>query len=196
METAPRPKKIRPGEAAAAIGSTYSAVSRWISRYGDRGVKPKAEQTDGWLEFSFGDVAALAITRYLVDLGMPAHGAFSVAMRIVELRWPDLFSIDEPKWTPDKETSHMFFFLNREGNWDFGSFERCEAADVPQDSRAHIILAVGPIVNDAFRALEEMGHARPAIKKAAAEQERDELAESLAKQIKENVSERLRKDSR
>src|SRR4051794_28376496 len=77
--SAPRPKKLRPGEVAAAIGSTYKAISHWLYRYSEQGVAPKAEQEGGWVEFSWGDVAALAITKYLVDLGMPVVTAYPVA---------------------------------------------------------------------------------------------------------------------
>jgi hypothetical protein len=160
-------RKIRIGEAGAAIGATPKALRHWISRYSGKGLKPTAEQTGTWLEFSFGDVAALAITKYLVDLGLPAFGAFAVAMGLVQARWPNLFNVDEPSWAIDVETSHFAIFLNREGNFEFGKFERWFAATgevqtVPPESRAHIMLAVGPIVNDAFRALEEMGHVPPA----------------------------------
>src|SRR5215211_4598354 len=163
MESTPRPKKLRPGEVAAAIGSTYKAIYHWVYKYHDRGVQPQAEQTGTWLEFSWGDVAALAITKYLVDLGMPAFGAFSVAMKIVETRWPRLFDVERPEWSMSPELMHMWFFLTREGNWGFGSFEKSEAQSVPPDSRAHIMLPVGAMVTDAFNALGEMGHEKPAL---------------------------------
>src|SRR5829696_4761806 len=115
MESTPRPKKLRPGEVAAAIGSTYKAISHWIYKYSDRGVQPKAEQTGTWLEFSWGDVAALAITRYLVDVGMPAHGAFTVALKVVEERWPALFDANEPSWALDPSKATMHFYLTRGG---------------------------------------------------------------------------------
>ncbi|MDP2330408.1 MAG: hypothetical protein Q8M19_06905 [Reyranella sp.] len=154
-------KKIRIGEVGAAIGTTPKALRHWISRYGERGVGPTAEQTGEWLEFSWGDVAALAITHYLVNLGMPAFASFAVAMEIVKKRWPDLFNADEPKWKTETSNSMMFLYLNRDGNWGFGSFEKFSSVSVEPDSRALVTLAVAPIVLDAFEALEEMGHTKP-----------------------------------
>jgi MerR HTH family regulatory protein len=158
-------RKIRIGEAAAAIGSTSKALRHWISRYSDKGLKPTAEQTGGWLEFSFGDVAALSITKYLVDLGMSAHGAFTVAMGIVKQRWPNLFNNDDPNWTVNYDNAVMYLYLTRDGQfpWGFGSFERSEVnrRDLDDDTRVLISVLLSKIISDAFAALEEMGHALP-----------------------------------
>src|SRR5688500_15583458 len=110
MGESPR-RKIRIGEAAAAIDTTPKAVRQWISRYGDRGLRPTAEQSGTWLEFSFGDVAALAITKYLVDIGMPAHGAFTYAMAIAKERWPGLFDEADPRFAIVSKRACVEFFL-------------------------------------------------------------------------------------
>ena len=44
--------------------------------------------------FSCGDVAALAITKPLVELGYPAHEAYQVAGMAVMLRWPGLYELE------------------------------------------------------------------------------------------------------
>jgi hypothetical protein len=170
METPGR--KIRIGEAAAAIATTPKSLRHWISRYSDKGVKPTAEQTGGWLEFSFGDVAAFAITKYLVDLGMPATEAFPVTLKIVEARWPDLFDVDNPRWTKTTDNCVMMFFLCRDGSWDFSSVHGLtgdgDTVRVPRpyETVAHIVMGVGVIVNNAFNALADMGHELPVSKKS------------------------------
>jgi MerR HTH family regulatory protein len=173
METASG-KKIRIGEAAAAIGATPKSLRHWISRYAGKGVKPSAPQTGGWLEFSFGDVAAFAITKYLVDLGMDAPCAFTVAMRLVELRFPNLFDVDDPRWKFDASLNQMDFYFGRGlFPWGFSNFERSETpeevartyADNLKDkdfpARVRVTFSLIFILHDAFEALAEMGHRMP-----------------------------------
>src|SRR5262245_39840191 len=117
---APRPKKIRISEAAAAIGTTYKAIRHWLDRYRERGIEPKAEQTGGWMEFSLGDIAALAITKHLVDFGVPAYKAFEIAMTAVQARWPGLFDPEEPNWKfrdPNDNIFHLHVGHDHHGEW-------------------------------------------------------------------------------
>jgi hypothetical protein len=168
MVESERPKKIRLGEAATAIGATYRAVRHWVERYGERGLEPSGPQAGTWIELMWGDVAALAITRYLVQFGWPAPVAFNGAKVIVKARWPSLLDTEHPRWSLDLQTTYVWLVLKRDGNWSvdtaplFG-FE----TKFPSDSRAHILLHVGSIVSDAFNALAEMGHVAPALDKAA-----------------------------
>jgi hypothetical protein len=158
-------RKIRLGELASAINTTTKAISHWIQ---ERGAEPKAAQSGVWREFGWGDVAVFAITRYLIDIGMRTHEAFSLALKIVEARWPDLFDVDEPKWTKTPDSIVMVFWLCRDGTWDFSSIKSFkfdgEFVPVPRphETVAHVIMAVGVIVTNAFNALADMGHELPA----------------------------------
>jgi hypothetical protein len=172
-------RKIRIGEAAAAIGTTPKAVRHWITRYASKGVKPSAAQTGTWLEFSWGDVAALAITKYLIDLGMPAPMAFTHAMAIVEKRWPGLFDEGNPHWSLNSSTDVIdfnlgpgFHALGCDTWWGVSAIEgesltsrfqrRLDAvADKNFPARAIVNVYVGLIVIDAFRALVKMEHIAP-----------------------------------
>lgn len=173
MET-PAGRKIRIGEAAAAIGATPKALRHWISRYSDKGVKPTTEQSGTWLEFSWGDVAALAVTKYLVDTGMSAYAAFAVGMKIVEEQWPGLFNVDEPRWSKSPDDAIVWVSVERNGGRTFGNLT-AGGMSVDTESRALIMLSVGAIVVDAFAALADMGHQKPVC-------DDSKLSEFMAKQ--------------
>ena len=133
IETAP--KKIRIRDVAVAIDVNPKVIRNWIARHGDKGVRPTAEQTGTWLEFSFGDAAALAITKYLVELGVPSFTAFATAMKIIRARWSGLFD-DEPTWTMSRDKLLMPFYRDSQGNWQSEGYEGWLPKDPPPLSRA------------------------------------------------------------
>jgi hypothetical protein len=154
-------KKIRIRDVAAAIDTNPKVIRNWISRYADKGVRPTVEQTGTWLEFSFGDTAALAITKYLVELGMPAFNAFATAMKVIEARWPGLFE-EQPAWTMSHDRLLMPFYRDSRGEWASEGYERWLPKEPPPlSTRVTIILGVGNIVMEVFRALESVGYPLP-----------------------------------
>jgi hypothetical protein len=171
--------KIRLGELAGAITATPKTLHNWFARYDH--IKPKAKQEGTWLEFSWGDVAAFAITVYLIDLGMGVAAAFTHAQAIVEQRWPDLY-LDEP--------SHLSLTAkNSRVDFDVGPGLRVGDADKwwtmadigePEEIadrvskglkdktfplRATVTIYIGFIIIDAFEALRSMGHNPPPLTK-------------------------------
>ena len=159
--------------------SSIEAVGIATDRYGDKGLKPTAEQTGTWLEFNWGDVAALSVTKYLVDLGMSSHGAFTVAKALVEKRWPGLF-VDDPCWSLNSDNSLWFFYLTRDGEWGFGSLEHSEIRGIGGDARVTIIVTLHNVILDAFYSLGEMGHSLPRC-------DRSELDAKLAARTDKNI---------
>jgi len=158
--TAPRPKKIRISEAAAAIGTTYKAVRHWIDRYGES-IEPTAPQSGGWIEFSWGDVGALAVTKYLVDFGVPAYKAFEISTAALQHRWPGLFDVDEPHWKFRDENDN-FFIVGRDqhGNWFSSAVGGWEMSPGVY-SDAMLTLQIESIVLVAFQRLNAMGYQIP-----------------------------------
>jgi hypothetical protein len=142
-------RKIRIGEAAAAIGTTPKALEHWISRYGDRGLKPTAEQTGRWREFSWGDVAALAITKYLVDIGIPAFDAFERSLATVQHYFPKLFD-PFPELVLRAELTPFILGRDRDAYW----LDNVPEANLP----LRVLIDVDFIIDEAFTALRDMGH--------------------------------------
>jgi hypothetical protein len=171
MDEAPR-RKIRIGEAAAAIGASIVAVRNWYDRYADK-VKTNAEQSGVWLEFDWVDVATLAITKPLIELGYHAHEAYPLASAVVHFRWPGLYEA-EPNWLPHSEPLSkglLVFFRSKDGAWTssdlagevLGNTDVRNLPDVSADSRVVVSILVTEIISDAFKALRDMGHAPPGM---------------------------------
>jgi hypothetical protein len=173
-------RKIRIGEAASAISTTSKALRHWISRYSGKGLKPTVEQTGTWLEFGWGDVAAFAITKYLVDFGMPAAAAFTYAMAIVEERWPGLFDADNPHWELTSTNAIIDFhfgpstYFPGQATWGVSAIEGENLAsrfkrgldsvgDEKFPARAIVTLYIGHIIIDAFANLVDMDHKPPRL---------------------------------
>jgi hypothetical protein len=170
-------KKIRLGELASAINTTTKAISHWMQ---DRGAEPQKQQSGVWREFGWGDVAVFAITRYLIDTGMPTAGAFNYATTVVKKRWPELFDADNRTWSFTADNAAVDFHFGRstyyEGydNWGCSALEgeglerrMTRALDTVADKKfpARVILTVyvGFIIHDAFDALAEMGYRPPQL---------------------------------
>lgn len=160
MFEASRPKKIRLSEAAVAIGTTPKSVRHWISRYGDRGVRPSAEQTGTWFEFSWGDTAALAITKTLVELGMPSFEAFNTAQTALRTRYPELFD-DEPCWRVTDINANVLVLGRQGGRW-LTNADGQSWGEPGLSSELVIIIQLEQIVQRAFVRLAAMGHIAPA----------------------------------
>lgn len=169
--------KIRLGELASAINTTPKALQNWFARYDH--IKPKAKQEGTWLEFSWGDVAAFAITVYLIDLGTDVPAAFTHALAIVERRWPTLFDENDPQWSLDARNMRVDFDISpglkigeADKWWGMADPAQPEKAaervtkglqDKKHPLRATVTLFAGFIINDAFNALAEMGHIPPKL---------------------------------
>jgi hypothetical protein len=162
MFEAPRPKRIRLSEASIAIGATYKAVRQWVDR---QGVGPTAEQTNGWMEFSWGDVAALAITKPLVELGMSASEAFQTAQKVLRTRYSSLFG-DEPRWLVTDENANMLFLARRGGEWFSNADNQPWEANPGVRGDIVIVVQVEQIVERAFDRLAAMGHLPPTLEEA------------------------------
>lgn len=75
MSTLQNPK-LRFSDAVYAIDTSAKALRLWIDR--EQVKRPKG-YGDGWAEFSFLDIAQLAITRKLADFGMQVRDANQLA---------------------------------------------------------------------------------------------------------------------
>ena len=111
---APR-KRIRLSEVAEACGTTFRSVRHWFTKYADRGVVLQAEQSGSWLEFSWGDVAVVALAKYLVDIGMSAPEAFDRSKLSLEKEYPDLFEV-EPRWVRGERAFYVYLGRDRGGD--------------------------------------------------------------------------------
>jgi hypothetical protein len=151
MMLAPR-RRIRLSEVAEAVGSTLRSVRHWFSKYGDRGLVPQADQSGTWLEFSWGDVAIVALAKYLVDIGMSAPEAFDRAKATLEAEYPQLFDA-EPRWMRGMQTFFVYLGRDRSGEWVTNNPDiRCPL---------RVIIDVDQIILEAFDALGDMGHEPP-----------------------------------
>lgn len=173
--------KIRIGEVAAAIGISVFGLTHWIRRNGHKGLRPTIVQEGTWLEFSWGDVAVFALTKYLIDANMPLPMAFTFASAIVEARWPHLFDVEKPHWelTPDNALVDFYLGpcepLKGRKAWSVSAIEGESVAartkrgldEVSSQSfPARIVMTVwaGHIILDAFAKLTDMDHQPPRVR--------------------------------
>jgi hypothetical protein len=161
-------KKIRLSEVAEAVGTTFKSVRHWFTKYADRGLMPLAKQSDGWLEFAWGDVATVAVAKYLVDIGMPAFEAFDRSKSTLVGMFPDLFE-PEPRWVRSEGLSQVILGRDRSGDW----LTNDPAVKCP----LRVIVNIDQIISEAFSALSDVGHEPPIDNSRATERiNRDDLS--------------------
>lgn len=79
-------RKLRFGDAAYAIGATPKTLRHWLVRDQVRLVSDQRES--GWAEYSFADIAILALVRVFATFGWPVKAADLMAHRTLEF-FPD-----------------------------------------------------------------------------------------------------------
>lgn len=79
-------KKLRFGDVAYAIDSTPKALRNWLQR--DQIKLFSEAPEEGWREFSFADVAVLAIVRKIVDFGSRVEEASWLAHAAIQQMCP------------------------------------------------------------------------------------------------------------
>ena len=160
-------KKIRLNEVAEAVGTTHKSVRHWFAKYADR-LTLSAVQPDSWLEFSWGDVATVAVAKHLVDIGMSAPEAFDRTRVTLLDMFPDLFA-PEPRWVRSEGMCQVVMARDHGGDW--------VAHDPLVKSSLLVIVNIDKIILDAFLALNDIGHEPPIDNSRAAERiNRDHLS--------------------
>ncbi|MCC6718232.1 MAG: hypothetical protein IT555_10135 [Acetobacteraceae bacterium] len=74
-------RKLRFADAVYAIEATPKSLRNWLAR--DQVTLPFGHPREGWHEFTFIDIAVLAVVRKLVDFGMPVETASQFANSVL-----------------------------------------------------------------------------------------------------------------
>lgn len=75
-------KKLRFSDAVYAIGSTPKSVRLWLQR-GLVEINTPKPDSGGWTEYSFHDIAILALVRSLVDFGVDVRTSSAISNKIL-----------------------------------------------------------------------------------------------------------------
>lgn len=98
---------LRFGDVVYAIDTTPKALRNWLQRGQVKLASPKPDE--GWREFSYVDVAILALTRSIVDFGVQVEDASNLAHTI-------LTHMQGEAWTAFKNippTAMAVFWVNK-----------------------------------------------------------------------------------
>lgn len=98
-------RKLRFGDVAYAIGATPKTLRHWLARGQVRLVSDQRES--GWAQYSFADVAILALVRIFVDFGWPVPAADLMAHKTLAF-FPDF--LEAVAKTPDELSSTILAF--------------------------------------------------------------------------------------
>lgn len=155
---------LRFGDVVYAIDTTPKALRNWLQRGQVKLASPKPEE--GWREFSYVDVAILALTRSIVDFGVQVEEASNLAHTI-------LTYMQGEAWTTLKNvppTAISIFWVNkavliaRDGEtWNLMIWNRWE--EFPEDFPPAIIIIPEHTLRAALtRAMEIAGENEHASK--------------------------------
>lgn len=93
-------KKLRFSDVVYAIGATPKSVRLWLQR-GLVEINTLKPEDGGWTEYSFRDIAILALVRALVNFGVDVPSASNIANTIMgEHFFPELHHIKNPDAMP------------------------------------------------------------------------------------------------
>ena len=161
MNAALNEKKIRLGEAALAIGASPKSISHWLTRYADEIVVGDGSKA-GWAEYSLLDVCYFAVTKVLVDYGLPANKAFRVAKDVLQQIWGPMLSY---KNTPAAALVLGLNFNQLVVTMEAGDVKSLDIEILPSTSirayanEAHCLyLNLWKIVGSAMKNLADMGY--------------------------------------
>lgn len=157
-------RKLRFSDVAYAIDSPPKALRNWLQR---RQVALFSDDlSDGWREFSFADIAVLALVRKMVDFGVPVETANGLAHNAVAM-----FQIDRFKNMPPTvlatiwhnrtlvawPTGSNSWALNSFGNWqdprDIAAALTAEGQTTP--ASAYLSIDVEAVLRTAFERAQE-----------------------------------------
>lgn len=152
-------KALRFSDAAYAIGKAPSTLRNWLQR---NQVKLPGQHSEGWREFTYADIAVLAIVAKLVSFGLKVETASAVAEELFRA-YPDVFNCI----IPNPETVEAMWNNRVLKLWPEGDSLELRVVDLWQVTRerhldssgelvtASILLDVGKILRVAFsRAIE------------------------------------------
>ncbi|QIG92878.1 MerR family transcriptional regulator [Bradyrhizobium sp. 6(2017)] len=91
-------RKLRFSDAAYAINTTPKTLRNWLQRGVVNIHTP--QQEGGWTEYSFIDIAILALVRSLVSWGVSVPTASNIANKIMTDFFPDLLRLKDPENMP------------------------------------------------------------------------------------------------
>jgi hypothetical protein len=92
-------KKLRFSDAVYAIGSTPKSVRLWLQR-GLVEINTPKPDSGGWTEYSFHDIAILALVRSLVDFGVDVRTSSAISNKILSDHFfpmPDALICENPR---------------------------------------------------------------------------------------------------
>ncbi len=138
-------KVLRFSDAHYAIGKAPSTLRNWLAR---GQIKLPGEHSEGWREFSWADIATLAVVSRLVDFGVRVEAASSVT-EFLQKEFPDVFGLKLNR--PD---SMLLFWGNRVVRvWPEGDRLRVSAVELINQTRDKTLKSTGERV-DAFILLD------------------------------------------
>jgi hypothetical protein len=143
-------KKLRFSDVVYAIGSTPKAVRLWLQRGLVEIHTPKPEG-GGWTEYSFRDIAILALVRALVNFGVDVPTASSIANTIMgDHFFPQMNHLKNPDEMPAGALALMWsnrrLYLYRDGDdwrmklvalWESDMGRRKSIAQLDPDRAVH-----------------------------------------------------------
>jgi hypothetical protein len=91
-------RKLRFSDAVYAINTTPKALRNWLQRGLVKIHTP--QQEGGWTEYSFIDIAILALVRQLVNFGVDVPTASAIANEVMTAFFPKLLNVKEPEKMP------------------------------------------------------------------------------------------------
>jgi hypothetical protein len=143
-------KKLRFSDVVYAIGATPKAVRLWLQR-GLVEIHTPKPVGGGWTEYSFRDIAILALVRSLVNFGVDVPTASSIANTIMgDHFFPQMNSIENPDEIPAGVLASIWtnqrLYLFRDGDawqmklvalWDSDMGRRKLIAQIDPDGAEH-----------------------------------------------------------
>ncbi len=92
-------KKLRFSDVVYAINGTPKSLRLWLQR-GLVSIHTPKPATGAWTEYSFIDIAILALVRQLVNFGVNVPTASAIANEVMTAFFPKLLNVQEPDKMP------------------------------------------------------------------------------------------------
>ncbi len=99
MKNATMARKLRFSDAVYAINTTPKALRNWLQR-GLVDIYTPQREDGGWAEYSFIDIAILALVRQLVNFGVNVPTASGIANKVMTEFFPSVLNVKEPDNMP------------------------------------------------------------------------------------------------
>ncbi|HEX6960178.1 MAG TPA: MerR family transcriptional regulator [Ferrovibrio sp.] len=133
--------KLRFSDAVYAIDTSPKALRLWIQR---KQVRLSGTTGEGWAEFSFADIAQLAITRKLVDFGMQVERANEIAAGLLaKIAGPVMrFKNPPPEVIAAAFNGYVLIFWRERGEWRWRVDHPGNDGGAPDEAFAAVDLGV------------------------------------------------------